>query len=256
MTTTGSDSNPCSSSAPCRTLARAYAVASGGDVVSVAAGTYPAQDVPSGNKAVTFRGGTGVVLRQLFTDAANATFDGINVDAGGSKTTGAALENGGSNSTFKNASVGNVTDEKGLLSHSGCTGCVYDNVQFHDVRIATDGIHNECVYSQSANITIRNSRFTNCATMDVFFTRGTWWGQPMYGGFTLTNNFFGKTYKLGGGVHYYTVVWANNNPIDRATIRGNTFELPVSADALFINSVESCNTPAVDEPGLAKEPCG
>ena len=59
------------------------------------------------------------------------------------------------------------------------------------------------------NITIRNSRFTNCATMDVFFTRGTWWGQPTYGGWTLENNFFGKTYKYGGSVHYYSVVWGD-----------------------------------------------
>ena len=35
----------------------------------------------------------------------------------------------------------------------------------------------ECLYSQAANITIKNSRFENCAVMDVFFTRGTWWGR-------------------------------------------------------------------------------
>jgi hypothetical protein len=129
-------------------------------------------------------------------------------------------------------------------------------VHFHDVRIATDGVHNECLYSQSPGITIKNSRFTNCATMDVFFTRGTWWNQPTYGGFTLTNNFFGKTYKLGGSVHYYTVVWGDVAPtIDRATLRGNTFELPVGADRSFTNSVESCNTPAVNEPGIVHEAC-
>ena len=252
---TGSDTAACTQTAPCRSMSRGYAVATAGNAIQLADGVYPAQNVPSGTKAVTFRGGSGVVVRQLYTMAANATFDGVNLDAAGAVTNGAVLEFDAPNSVFKNASVGNVTDEKGSLAHSNCTGCVYDNVNFHDVRIATDGIHNECLYSQAPNITVKNSRFTNCATMDIFFTRGTWWGQPTYGGFTLLNNYFGKTYKLGGAVHYYTVVWANNNPIDRATIRGNTFELPTSADAPFTNSVESCNTPQVNESGMAHQPC-
>ena len=54
VTPSGSDTAACTSSAPCKSLARAYAVAVSGDVVSVAAGTYPAQTVPGGSKAVTF----------------------------------------------------------------------------------------------------------------------------------------------------------------------------------------------------------
>jgi hypothetical protein len=231
-------------------------VAAAGDVVQVAGGIYPRQDVPAGSKAVTFKGGSGVVLRQLFTDADNATFDEINLDANGVHTTGAVFEPGGANMVFKNASIGNVVDEKGALANSGCVGCVFDNVRFHDVRIATDGVHNECLYSQAPNITVRNSRFTNCATMDIFFTRGTWWGQPTYGGFTLENNFFGKTYKLGGSVHYYSVVWGDVAPtIDRAVIRGNTFELPLGVDRAFTNSAQSCNTPVQNFTGLTNQTC-
>lgn len=254
----GSDMATCAREAPCRSLARAYTVAAGGDVVSVAGGIYPRQDVPAGTKSVTFRGEPGVVVRQMFVHAANVTLDSINVDAGAAKTVGgAALETTAPNITFKNAYVGNVTDEKGVLSGAGCTGCVFDNVHFRDVRIATDGVHNECLYSQSPNITIRNSRFTNCATMDIFFTRGSWWGQPYYGGFELTNNFFGKTYKLGGAVHHYSVVWGDvgGGTIRGAVIRGNTFELPVAAAGTFADSVESCNAPQLNEAGITHETC-
>ena len=169
-----------------------------------------------------------------------------------------AFQNGGANSVFKNGRVGNVVDEKGLLSTADCSGCVYDNVDFHDVRIATSDVHNECMYSQSPNVTIRNSSFVNCATMDIFFTRGTWWGQPYYGGFTVENNFFGKTFKFGGAVHYYSVVWGDvgGGVVDRATIRGNTFELPLASDSRFTNSVESCNTPGVTLSGIVHQGCG
>ena len=39
---------PCTSAAPCRSLARGYAVAAAGDVIGVAAGSYPSQTVPGG----------------------------------------------------------------------------------------------------------------------------------------------------------------------------------------------------------------
>ena len=125
---------------------------------------------------MTFNGGAGVVVRSMVVGAGNATFDGINIDADNAQVLG--VQFGGADATYKNASIGNVVDEKGMLATASCVGCTIDNVNFHDVLLVDRGIHNECLYSQAANITIKNSRFTNCATMDVFFTLGTWWGQP------------------------------------------------------------------------------
>jgi hypothetical protein len=45
VATTGSDSNPCSATAPCASFDRAYHVAQPGQVVQVAAGTYPLQNI-------------------------------------------------------------------------------------------------------------------------------------------------------------------------------------------------------------------
>jgi hypothetical protein len=43
VTSTGSDSAPCSTSAPCRSFDRAYHLATPGQIVQIAAGTYPPQ---------------------------------------------------------------------------------------------------------------------------------------------------------------------------------------------------------------------
>ena len=53
---TGSDTATCTQTAPCKSFARAYTVATAGDTVEVAAGTYVAQTVGGGTKAVTFSG--------------------------------------------------------------------------------------------------------------------------------------------------------------------------------------------------------
>ena len=224
VATNGSDAAACSAQEPCKSLQRGYAVAATGDTVEVAAGTYAAQTVPSGTKAVTFKGGTGVIVRSMVVDAQNVTFDGINIDANNQQVLG--VQFGGAGSTFKNASIGKVVDEKGMLATSSCVGCTIDNVRFHDVLVRHRGIHNECLYSQAANITIKNSHFSNCATMDVFFTRGTWWGQPAYGGWTLENNFFGAPRFLNGQCcHYYAVYWAYQSLFDRAVVRDNTLRV-------------------------------
>ena len=115
VSTSGSDSNACTSAAPCRNFQRAFNVAAAGDVVSVAAGNYGEQTITGSAKAVTFRGTGNVVTRQLSIQVSNTIWDNINVDAGGVKPTGSALYMSGSGMTFKNASVGNVVDEKGLL---------------------------------------------------------------------------------------------------------------------------------------------
>jgi hypothetical protein len=213
-------------------------VAASGDVISVGAGQYPMQEVPSGSKAVTFRAVSGAVLRQLHNDAANVIYDGFNVDGANTKTTGAAFESNGDGSTFKNGRIGNVTDEKAaLVSASNFT---FDNVEFHDVHVTDSAIHNECVYAITVpGFTVRNSRFTNCATMDLFFTHGTWWSPPppAYGNVTVENNVFGHSHTTNDNEwHYYGLSIENLGPSTKGrmsgfTVRYNTFETPVSIGA-------------------------
>jgi hypothetical protein len=181
--------------APGGNLSTAYSQAQDGWVIQLAAGDYGVWKPGGGSKRVTIRGVAGTRFRQLYSNYDNVTFDGLDIDAGRAKTEGgAAFESHGDNATFKNGKIGNVTDEKGaLISGSNFT---FDNVLFHDVRLATAGVHNECVYAIVVpGFTIRNSTFRNCVTMDLAFTYGSWWSPlpPQYGNVTIEGNSFGRS---------------------------------------------------------------
>lgn len=217
---------------PCASLGYAYSRSAPGDVVEVAAGTYPAQVVPSGRKAVTFHGAAGATLRELDNHADNVTYEGIDIDAGFAATVG--FENhGAADVTFRNGRIGNVTDDKGaLISGANFT---FDHVVFHDVRVTHPSVHNECVYAIVVpGMTVRNSLFRSCATMDLFFTYGDWWTPlpPAYGGVTLENNVFAHSTMIEpDSWHYYGLVIGDVAPggsgsLTNWVVRNNTFETP------------------------------
>ena len=230
----GSDSAACTSAAPCKSMSRAYNVAAAGNVIEIRAGSYGDQTVPSGSKSVTFRGVAGNKIRQVKSQASNITFDGLDMDAGGTKTTGAVFEHGGaSNVTLKNSRVGNVVDEKGAMlggsSSTAPTNLVIDNVEFHDIMVRGQDVHNECIMAHAPGITIRNSTFRNCHTMDISLGRGDWWGQPPYGNVVLENNVFGHSVN-GSGWHYYGLAWFVGK-FENARVVNNTFENQVRMDS-------------------------
>jgi hypothetical protein len=231
LSPSGSDAGNCVST-PCATFGRAYNVAGEGDVIIVGPGVYPGrQETPDGGtKALTFKGESGNKVRQLHNHASNVTFDGIDADAGGGTPTWAVFENHAPNVVFKNGRIGNVVDEKGALlggwSSTASMNVVIDNVEFHDVIQEGDGVHNECLYSMSPGVVIRNSTFRACATMDLMITRGFWWGQPTYGGVTLENNVFShSTNGREPRFHYYgLLVHGEMGQLTDARIVNNTFE--------------------------------
>jgi len=232
----GADSGDCTAS-PCASLGYAYGRAAAGDVVSVAPGRYGEQRVPDGTKAVNFHAAApGVSLAALYNDASNVVFDGFEIDGGFAKRLG-FHNSGAANSTFRNGRIGNITDEKGaLLTGPNFT---FDNVVFHDVLVTASDVHNECVYALDVNgLTIRNSHFYNCATMDVFFTYGTWWTPkpPAYGGVTLENNIFEHSTKAPNpnDWHYYSLYigWTGDGggPLSNWVVRNNSFEISAFVD--------------------------
>ena len=163
-------------------------------LVVVRPGTYPKQTVPAGNRPIIFKGDPGAKLRALDNAASGVTFSGLDVDAAFAKTL--AFHNSGNNASFRNGRIGNVTDEKGALV-SG-TNFTFDNVVFHDVELTDPNIHNECLYAIVVpGMKLRNSTFMRCATMDAFFTYGSWWNPlpPAYGNVTIENNVFAHSLK-------------------------------------------------------------
>ena len=234
----GSDGSDCLA-VPCASLQRAYSVAGSGDVITVAPGSYGDQEIPSGNKSITVQGLPGNKIRQIKSQADNITFDGLDLDAGGETTTGAVFEHGGAlNVTLKNSRVGNVLNEKGAMlggsSSTNPTNLVIDNVEFHDVMARGENIHNECIMAHAPGITIRNSTFRACHTMDISLGRGDWWGQPPYGNVVLENNLFGHSVN-GSGWHYYGLAWFVGK-FENARVVNNTFENQVRMESQHIGS--------------------
>jgi hypothetical protein len=231
----GANSGDCLSS-PCASLEYAYGRSADGDVVRIEAGTYGPQVVPRGSKRITFVGAPGNTIRKLDNNASNVTFDGLNLDAGGGTPSTAVFENhgepGGRNMTFMNGRIGNVVDQKGAVLGGPDTpapmNVVFDNVEFHDVIQKGADVHNECVFSQTPGLVIRNSTFRNCATMDLFITLGDWWGQQPYGHVTLENNVFGHSVN-GSGWHYYGLYWSSYK-FESVRVVNNTFENSVILD--------------------------
>ena len=218
-----------------KALAQAYQRSDAGDVIRLSAGRHPAQTIPAGSKPVTLRAAASAKVPEIDNYADNVTFDGVDVDGGFAMN--ATFENhGAANVTFKNGRIGNVTDEKGAV----ITGpnFTFDNVVFHDVRVTGPEVHNECVYALDVTgMTVRNSLFHACATMDLFFTYGSWWSPlpPAYGSITLENNVFGhSTMEAASSWHYYSLYVANTanggGTINGWTVRNNTFEIPANLE--------------------------
>jgi hypothetical protein len=257
----------------CASFAAAYSAASSGDTVGVT-GTLgpqlfaggPGASQGAGTKTITFRGSAGNLIGQVHSGSPNINYDGLNLDAGGTQTSGAVFENGGGDyNSFRNGSIGNVRDEKAALVDGD--HFTFDNVRFHDAVLKTDGVHMECVYAIVVpNMAVRNSSFSNCSTMDLYFTYGDWWSPlpPPYGNVTVENNQFSHSTCSGcagvpAGWHYYGLVIGSTaspapGPISGWTVRNNWFEQEVGGyDNRSISGTFCGNTGAA--PAAWQSPC-
>jgi hypothetical protein len=100
VSTGGNDSGSCTSAAPCRSFARAYAVAQAGEVVEVAAGTYPNQFI--GNQPS--RTGADVVFRPA--PGARVILDGLDIGDSDPSTAASRVTVSGMEMTYKSAEPG------------------------------------------------------------------------------------------------------------------------------------------------------
>lgn len=220
----------------CGSFKDAYAAAHDGDVLRVRPGRYGEQlfadgagatESPKRAISLTIIGEQMPVIPKLHMNASDVTLAGFDLDADGATydgSDGAVFETGGDNVTVRHSRIGNVVDQKGVLS--GGKHLVFERVTFHDVVQRTEGVHNECFFSESPGLVVRDSRFRNCATMDLFIVRNA--SEPPYGSITLVNNVFGHSVN-GDGWHYYGLYWSNDAFSDVRVVN-NTFENNVILD--------------------------
>jgi chitodextrinase len=225
--------NTCAAAAdPCLTLDHAYRAAAPGEVVELAPGVYPGEriDVDAAKTSsddVVFRPAAGqpvVMTGLLDVRGAHLEFRDLLLENGGWRTfTGAddvtfrdvvtsffAIVSS-SNVRVLGGSVGPQTDadvaqiKPECFSCPGPTNILIDGVSFHDATLSPGSdAHVECVQVwHTSHLTIRNSRFLNCETHDVFLAGE---GKPVE--HVLFENNMGAAVRSG----FYSLRVAANTP--------------------------------------------
>jgi concanavalin A-like lectin/glucanase superfamily protein/fibronectin type III domain protein len=231
---------------PCASLGAAFLSARRGDVVEVAGGTYPGDQIipahpgKAGDGVVLFRpapGATVTLAGELMVDASHVEFRDMHAASGWQARKGA------DDVTFRDISAahlfifsasnvrvlggevgpGEGLDYDSIISSapdggSAPTDILIQGVWFHDWwRPAGSDFHTECLQVGAAvNLTITGNRFQRCATHDIFVRS---WGDvdgsdhPLLN-VVIENNFLDAT--LDG---FFTLSAEN----DLGTSRGSLF---------------------------------
>jgi hypothetical protein len=257
---TGSDSGRCAQQAPCATLARAYLMARAGGQVQVAAGSYPRQEIfrdPGQRSAeptvVKAAPGATVRLAGLTLGGSEANNAPSNLIIESVDVTGASVEifEGATNVTLKNVDGPNfyIRGARNVRISGGSWGpCLTDgltrvcgnnkldggtppfvnenitieNATFHDYRIVQgSGAHFECLFLIGGrNVTVRNSRFTNCEFFGIF---AQYHGVPLEG-LRIEGNQFDAPFNGEGGRRDTAIMFSGGgSQWKNVAIRKNSF---------------------------------
>jgi hypothetical protein len=247
----GSDAGRCAASAPCRTFYRAYRAASPGDVVQVAGGSYGSETIPAlgrSGRAIEFRPARGaavrlaglavradrVVVRRmrvadwLSIDSKSATDPVERVKLVNMHTSKHWLNNA-RDFVWRGGSIGPSFNEKASMigGQPASRRLTYDGILWHDATRNNSGVHMECFYVASVQgLTVRNSRFTNCAVFDVLITRMP--SDPNPRDIVFENTVFERSRDVGGASAYYTMAVHSAVTLNSLVLRNNVWAQPIS----------------------------
>ena len=249
LSPSGSDSGTCTEAAPCATMDRAYHIASPGQTVLLASGDYPTQAVKpdatkTGTSPVVFTPASGaqVHVARLDVTASDVEFQNIQADwAVANPANGVTFRNviadgaiyitGASNVSVLGGQVFSpvpVSSDSQIASIKGQvpTNILFDGVLFHDfIDVGPGQFHHiECLQIGAAvNLTIRDSKFWNCGTHDIFIRS---WGMvnnspsPL-ANILIENNWFAKTAAGFYAMQVLDDLWTGSPPTS-VTIRNNS----------------------------------
>ena len=213
VTTTGSDSNPCSQSRPCRTIAQGMSVLRAGDTLYIREGTYAesigsSAPVPSGtswSQAVTIAGypGETVIL--------NGYHAGISLNDG--------------------TRVSYVIFDNLIIDASGGNGGFFIGCDSHHIRFINGEIKNSpdgfLVFGCGANVEVLDSKIHG-----AFYYGFYWFGRDSI----FDGN---EVYDNGGYAYHIYNTGANNvsnNIIRNNIIHGNGFNGGNGAGGVILSS--------------------
>jgi hypothetical protein len=171
---------------------------------------------------------TGVSTSNSSTKVRGSTVENIVVDSGGSSRTPGYVSNV-DGVTWKNVEIFNAREANALIMVDGgypargsVKNLVLDGLKLHDSTIAPgSGTHSQCIFfGGGQGITLRNSRFWNCTTFDVFVTTA---GGDLPSNYVMENNMFGVPYLHGTQCcHYYSVKFRDSAPLNGLLFRNNS----------------------------------
>ncbi len=256
----GSDSNNCSAASPCKTLNRAYRLATPGQTVEMAAGTYsdtslPVDSAKTSTSDVLFKpvsGATVTISPQLHVFARHLELRGLRftsklwIEASAADVTirNGALKNfdlysDGTQSSqdisFIGGSVGPSANENSRIASNGTAtsasprNILIEGVDFHDFTVTPgSGAHVECLQVWAVDgLTIRNSTFRNCEVFDIFLQKLPEGKAATPSNILIENNFFDC---CASG--YYAIRMADHPGTSwkNVTIRNNSLNKAINPD--------------------------
>jgi hypothetical protein len=227
---TGVDGRGCTASAPCASFDAAYHAASPGQLVLIGGGAYGEQTISvdatkTSPTKVIFEPAAGAAptVAGLTVYGSHVEFENLAIGVWATRDTASDViffnvrathmfMTSSTDISVIRGSIGPSTnDDNGDISPQ-CPSCpppqriLIDGVTFHDA-VLTPGsdAHVECLQvGEIDGLTIRNSRFINCETHNVFIS--PWWGGDERN-ILLVNN-FGGTVRTG----YYGFRLAAGDP--------------------------------------------
>ncbi len=254
----GGDGPKCERSDPCGSIEAAYKLAKPGERVEVTAGAYGPQVIPALGHArprievraarrarVSVAGleirADHVVLRGIDSS------DYLNVDSTlpddpvedvtlvGVRTATHVLV-GTRNFTWRGGSIGPKLDDKLSFIAGRPTNyrATYDRVTWHDATRTSGDVHTECLMVLGVQgLTIKNSRFTNCAVFDMLISRLA--GDPVPRDIVIENTVLEASKDVDGSNGYYAII-TGTDPIHGLTLRNNTWDLGIAFQGPVTNA--------------------
>ncbi|HEY1355695.1 MAG TPA: choice-of-anchor Q domain-containing protein [Solirubrobacterales bacterium] len=276
LSASGSDSASCSAAAPCKSLDRAYQVASPGDVVQLAAGSYGNQTIQrdaglTSSEDVVFRpaSGASVTLGSVTVYGSHVTLEGMNATDLTARVTD-PYKFAVSDITFRNMDARNfmvmsASDVRVLggdygpasdcggpyggsnnsirrFAENGApnpTNILIEGVRIHDITSYNlTQCHMEGLAIFAGNgVTVRNSKFWGNSVYDVFLQSNS---GPV-SNLLIENNWLASPVGQGGsGSGSSTLAFSGgSSDFANSTVRHNSFNGYVSFDDNGVNPAYS-----------------
>jgi hypothetical protein len=238
----GSDTNTCTSStAACKTIGHAIALASSGDTITIAAATYTENLTISTSLTIDGADATTTIINghlELPSSTSAVTLVGVTIQ-NGSAVNGGGIYNGGGTLTLRNVIVSSnhvveasnsSTPEGGGIYNGGGTLTIANSIiSYNSMNSAPTSGFGGGIYNSGGTLTITSSTVTGNGMQDQYggailegggiYNAG---GKVAITRSTLSGNYLNGSYADGGGSFYGGGIWTSGTmSITSSTVSGN-----------------------------------